>query len=75
MKQNIPTVLLNHVKNSEHRRITSKFRIGNHNLRIERGRFTIPKTPENVRICYHCSLNSVEDEMHFFYFTVHCMMI
>ena len=24
-----------------------------------------PKTPENLRICYHCNLNLVEDEMHF----------
>ena len=55
---------INHIKNPEHRRVVSKFRIGNHNLRIENGRFTIPKTPENLRICYHCTLNSVEDEMH-----------
>ena len=54
---------INHIKNPEHRRITSKFRIGNHNLRIENGRFKIPKTPENLRICYHCTLNSVENEM------------
>ena len=56
---------ISHTKNPEHRRITSKFRIGNHNLRIENGRFTTPKTPENLRICYHCTLNSVEDEMPF----------
>ena len=58
----------------EHRRITSKFRTGNHNLRIENGRFTIPKTPENLRICYHYTLNSVEDDMHF-YFIVRFIMI
>ena len=34
----------NHVRNTEHRRVTSKFRIGNPNLKIETGRFTIPKT-------------------------------
>ena len=45
--------------------------IGNHNLRIENGSFTIPKTPENLRICYHCSLNSVEDEMHLLF---HCAL-
>ena len=33
-------------------------------LRIESGRFTIPKTHEDLRICDHCSLNSVENEMH-----------
>ena len=58
---------INHIKNPEHRRVASKFRIGNHNLRIENGRFTILKTPENLRICYHCTLNSVEDEMHFLF--------
>ena len=60
---------INHVKNPEHKRIASKFRIGNHNLRIESGRFTIPKTPEDLRICDHCSLNSVENEMHVLF---HC---
>ena len=29
------------VKNPEHKRIAPKFRIGNHNLRIESGRFTL----------------------------------
>ena len=24
----------------------------------------MPKTPEDLRICDHCSLNSVENEMH-----------
>ena len=66
---------INHIKNPEHRRITSKFRIGNHNLTIENGRFTIPKTPENHRICYHCTLNSVEDEMHFLFHCTFLMMI
>ena len=60
---------INHVKNPELKRIASKFRIGNHNLRIESGRFTIPKTPEDLRICDHCSLNSVENEMHVLF---HC---
>ena len=60
---------INHVKNPEHKRFASKFRIGNHNLRIESGRITIPKTPEDLRICDHCSLNSVENEMHILF---HC---
>ena len=38
--------------------------IGNHNLKIETGRFTILKTLEDLRICDHCSLNSVVNEMH-----------
>ena len=60
---------INHIRNAEHRPVGSKFRIGNHNLKIETGRFTIPKTPEDLRICDHCNLNSVEHEMHMFF---HC---
>ena len=44
-------------------------RIGNHNLKIETGRFTTPKTPEDLRICDHCNLNSVENELHILF---HC---
>ena len=50
-------------------RIASKFRIGNHNLKIETGRLTIPKTPEDLRICDHCHQNSVENELHILF---HC---
>ena len=39
---------INHVRNPEHKRIATKFRIGNHNLKIETGRFTIPQTPEKI---------------------------
>ena len=46
---------INHIRNPENRRVASKFRIGNHNLKIETGRFTIPKTPEDLRICDHCN--------------------
>ena len=56
-------------RNTEHRRVASKFRIGNHNLKIETGRFTIPKTPEDLRICDHCNLNSAENELHILF---HC---
>ena len=52
-----------------HKCVASKFRVRNHNLKIETGRFTIPKTPEDLRICDHCSLNSVENEMHVLF---HC---
>ena len=57
------------IRNPEHRRVASKFRIGNHNLKIETGRFTIPKTPEDLRICDHCNQNSVENELHILF---HC---
>ena len=61
---------INHIRNPEHRRVASKFRIGNHNLKIETGRLIIPKTPEDLRICDHCHQNSVENELHIYYFTV-----
>ena len=31
---------------------------------IKTGRFTIPKTPEDLRIRDHCNLNLVENELH-----------
>ena len=58
---------INHIGNPEHKRITSKFRIGNHNFKIENGRFTIPKSPEDLRVCDNCSRNSVEHEMYVFF--------
>ena len=39
---------INHIRNPEHKRVASKFRIGNHNLQI----------------CDHCNQNSVENELH-----------
>ena len=55
---------INHIRNPEHRPVASKFRIENHNLKTETGRFTIPKTPEDLRICDHCNLTSVENELY-----------
>ena len=39
-------------------------RISSHSLRIEKGRYTIPKTPIDERICLYCNLNCIEDEKH-----------
>ena len=55
---------LDHVKNPLHRKIPLKLRLGNHKLQIETGRFTVPKTPANIRYCPHYK-NFVEDEIHF----------
>ena len=55
---------LDAIKNPLHRTAINKFRLGNHQLRIETGRYTIPKTPENLRICSLCQLNEVENESH-----------
>ena len=49
----------------EKRKLLTKLRISNHDLEIEKGRHTIPKTPLSERYCTHCNTNSIEDEMHF----------
>ena len=55
------------VKNMRHRRILAKFRVGNHNLQIEKGRHTKPLTPRELRSCECCHSKKVEDECHFFF--------
>ena len=55
------------INNSFHRIAINKFRLGNHKLRIETGRHTIPKTPINVRICSFCRSNEIESEVHFLF--------
>ena len=57
------------IKNVNHRQSVAKLRCGNHDLKIETGRHCIPKIPENIRICPHCSSNEVENETHFVF---HC---
>ena len=56
---------LNTINNPSHKKTINKFRLGNHRLRVETGRHTIPKTPENLRICLFCHLDEVENELHF----------
>ena len=51
---------INPIGNPERRRVASRFRIGNHNVKVETGRF---RTPEDLRIWDHCNLNSAESEM------------
>ncbi len=64
-KDTNPSENLNLIKISEHKRQLVKLRLGNHTLRIETGRHTIPRTPEHLRICKHCNQNKIEDEKHF----------
>lgn len=54
---------LNCVKDCNHRRALSRFRISTHRLQIETGRFT--NTPRSQRICQKCSSGDIEDEIHF----------
>ena len=62
------------MRNPEHRRVASKFRMGKHNLKIETGRFQSPKllkTLESVIIATKIRL-----KMNYtYYFTVINIMI
>lgn len=63
---------LDAIKNPFHRSAINKFRLGNHQLRIETGRYTVLKTPEHLRICSLCQANEVENECHvMFYCTLY----
>ena len=42
--------------------------IKNHRLRIETGRYTVPKTLKHVRICSLCQANELESECHVIFF-------
>ena len=58
---------LNIITNINHKKTLNKDRLGNHRLQIETGRHTVPKTPENLRICPFCHLNEIEHELHFLF--------
>ena len=53
------------VTNYEQRRSITKFRISCHKLKVETGRYC--GIPCEERICTSCSLNEVEDEIHFLF--------
>ena len=55
------------INNPHHRIAINKFRLGNHKLHIETGRYTIPKTPVDSRICSFCNSNEIENETHFIF--------
>ena len=46
--------------------IVTKIRLSSHKLKIERGRYTRPKTPPDKRTCKFC--NEVETKSHFILF-------
>ena len=54
---------LNTIKDSYQRRLFSRFRISNHKLEIEFGRYK--NIPRNERFCKCCDQSTVEDEFHF----------
>ena len=54
---------LNIIKDPNQRRMFSKFRISNHKLEIEFGRYS--NVPRQERLCKCCDKLAVEDEFHF----------
>ena len=46
-------------------KLISKFRISDHSLEIETGRYK--KVPREQRICQFCDNNNIDDEVHFFF--------
>ena len=54
---------LDAVKDARYRCALTKLRASSHTLEIERGRYTVPKTPTSERVCSVCQ--EVEDEIHF----------
>ena len=56
-------ILYNEYLNENKRIIISRWRLSNHNLRIEKGRQTTPFTPRLARVCLLCPME-IEDESH-----------
>ena len=56
---------LDFVLNFKVRRCYSQFRLGVHDLEIERGRYRPKPSPIAERLCKLCSIQAVEDEKHF----------
>ena len=50
--------------------VITRWRLSNHDLRIETGRYVRPIMPRNMRVCSVC-VDSVEDEDHALY---HCQL-
>ena len=58
---------LDMIRNLRYRIAINKFRLGNHLLHIETGKHTVPKTPEDLRLCHVCPTNEIENELHFLF--------
>ena len=55
---------LTHVKIKKHRNALAKLRLSDHDLQIQKGRHSRPKTPRHERKCLTCT-EYIEDEAHF----------
>ena len=53
------------VKDPRYRTVLSRLRLSSHNLAVETGRHVNPKVPLTSRLCENCSLQNIEDELHF----------
>jgi hypothetical protein len=53
------------IKDYNVRKCVTRLRLSSHDLRIEGGRHTKPKTPVAQRICQMCNFNQIECEKHF----------
>lgn len=60
---------LDQIQNFDQRRIITKFRISNHKLAIETGRYFKEKVQAHLRHCQCCNNHAIESEMHMLY---HC---
>ena len=56
------SVIYNSMVSDYHRTVISRWRLSNHRLNIETGRYTKPKTKREDRLCTLCSV--LEDERH-----------
>jgi hypothetical protein len=56
---------LDYISKQEHQIALTRLRVSQHDLEIERGRYSKPKTDRENRICKLCDLREVEDEKHF----------
>ena len=66
-----PEGYLDQIKHISARKQFAKFRISNHQLQIETGRYRTDKIFNANRICKLCNLNETEDETHLL-FHCHC---
>ena len=64
-KIGIEKYLLDYGLTFKQKQIISKFRVGDHRLRIETGRHCRPRSPVENNVCTLCSLTDPEDECYF----------
>ena len=62
----LPSYILKSLSFNE-RRLFAKTRLGCLPIRIETGRYSIPRVPENQRLCLVCDSNSIECEVHYLF--------